>query len=558
MLAKFMRTTAFAATTLAGATAAQADVTTTIEQDGLSSGLIEVISENGTEWTTIRDSELILRARVFAGISDSYAAEYGSVSYSILQGSTVLRSGNSGNPLSDTFDLQTNTANLILDRFVILRLCNDKLNIGDGINQDHSDTAEIALTLQTGFHKDQNLWEELFEFDSSGADYRPEDVSGTFQVPVICRGVPPEQESTVAFKVSDLSLSLKSFTTQTTQPNPGTVCRKGQLKVLAKTTKTGPVRLKLWTKVGNGPLTPKIVNAWASEDGNGGFRAEHTEWISVSKTGQVQAKAEEMVNPVGLTTPWKTTTLNCTNPGGGGFTADLPNHDDPVPAANPFGNFTNNSGGDPVKPQPPSNSGTFGANSAGSGDGTNVVGDPPRHTCVGGKVVVATSMPPKYLCKCKKQGWTPVVTGKHSWKCVNKGNSGGNFKFDKSKLEAEKAKRRREAIKAAQDAAKRRNALKAAQEAAKRRRALQDTVNRRATLRVVPNGTKRPNGLQDTLNRRATLRVVPNGGKRPKTLQDTLNRRATIRIAPNTAKRRVQRKRRAPASNAQIMLQRRR
>jgi hypothetical protein len=34
-------------------------------------------------------------------------------------------------------------------------------------------------------------------------------------------------------------------------------------------------------------MTSKVIDVWASHDGNGGFKAEHSEWISVNKTTYV-------------------------------------------------------------------------------------------------------------------------------------------------------------------------------------------------------------------------------------------------------------------------------
>lgn len=94
-------------------------------------------------------------------------------------------------------------------------------------------------------------------------------------------------------------------------------------------------KFKVWTKVG-GTTTSKIIERWASHHGNGGFKAEHTEWIEVDKTTFVQAMAEEMNSGFGMSTGWKDITLQCSNKeGGGGFTVDndTGNPDNDVPQA---------------------------------------------------------------------------------------------------------------------------------------------------------------------------------------------------------------------------------
>lgn len=126
------------------------------------------------------------------------------------------------------------------------------------------------------------------------------------------------------FKTTDIDLFLSTFAGATTSPNPATVCKKGRVLVRAKTSKAGPAKFKLWTKVGNAPMTSKVVDAWSSHDGNGGFEAEHIEWVSVDETTQIQAMAEDMVNGVGQSTNWKNLTLHCSNKeGGGGFTVGV-------------------------------------------------------------------------------------------------------------------------------------------------------------------------------------------------------------------------------------------
>ncbi len=128
------------------------------------------------------------------------------------------------------------------------------------------------------------------------------------------------------FRTTGIDLFLSTFSNAVSQPNPATTCKKARVLVRVKTSKAGPAKFKLWTRVGNGPLTSKVVDAWSSHDGNGGFNAEHTEWISVDHPTPVQAMAEDMVNAVGQTTQWKNITLQCTgaggNGGGGGFTVD--------------------------------------------------------------------------------------------------------------------------------------------------------------------------------------------------------------------------------------------
>lgn len=153
---------------------------------------------------------------------------------------------------------------------------------------------------------------------------------------LVCKGRPPTppihtagslKPEPVDFKINDIDLFLTTFSGGNTQPNPASICKKAQVKVRLKTSKAGATKFKLWTKVG-GVMTSKVIDAWASHDGNGGFKAEHTEWVSVNKPTNVQAKAEEMVSGFGSSTAWKDITLQCTNPGGGGIATNPNPHDD--------------------------------------------------------------------------------------------------------------------------------------------------------------------------------------------------------------------------------------
>ena len=157
------------------------------------------------------------------------------------------------------------------------------------------------------------------------------------EINLICKGRPPTppvhtandySPPLVDFKIKDIDLFLTTFSGANTQPNAATTCKKGQVKVRLKTTKAGATKFKLWTKVGAAPATSNVIDAWASFDGNGGFEAEHVEWVSVDKTSTLQAKAEEMISGFGMSTNWEDITLQCTDQSGGGL-ATNPNTSNP-------------------------------------------------------------------------------------------------------------------------------------------------------------------------------------------------------------------------------------
>lgn len=151
-----------------------------------------------------------------------------------------------------------------------------------------------------------------------------------FEVKRNVDGVVAEEPKVI--KTSSIELFRTTYSHATSQPNPGTVCKKARLLVRVKTNKAGPVKFKLWTKVGDAPMASKVIDAWSSHAGPGVHKAEYAEWVEVDKTSYVQAMAEDMTNPIGQTTGWKDITLHCTGAGGGGL-ADQPkpDQDGPVP-----------------------------------------------------------------------------------------------------------------------------------------------------------------------------------------------------------------------------------
>ncbi|MCZ7659237.1 MAG: hypothetical protein M5U07_15910 [Xanthobacteraceae bacterium] len=157
----------------------------------------------------------------------------------------------------------------------------------------------------------------------------------SFLVKVVCKpfqrenaadGVVAEQPKEI--KVGTIELFRSTYVGQTSQPNPATVCKKARLLVRLTTNKTGPVKFKLWTKIGDAPMTSKFIEAWSAHAGPGQYKAEYAEWVEVTKTSYVQAMAEDKTNPIGQSTGWKDITLHCTGAGGGGL-ADVPNTSNP-------------------------------------------------------------------------------------------------------------------------------------------------------------------------------------------------------------------------------------
>lgn len=185
-----------------------------------------------------------------------------------------------------------------------------------------------VLTAHIGNHGGFGYWDVKRSNDTS------------LTIPVICRRiVPPTATGTVGFdhgamKVTGIQL-FRSTYGYNHNANAGTKCQKLKVLVRLKTNGPGYVKFRLWKKVGNGAMQDNLHFPTAAHDGNGGYKAEYTEVITVNEPTYVQLKAEELVNTVGHSTPWKSINLKCTSSGGGGFTVGAPQQD-PLPPQPPL------------------------------------------------------------------------------------------------------------------------------------------------------------------------------------------------------------------------------
>lgn len=112
-------------------------------------------------------------------------------------------------------------------------------------------------------------------------------------------------------KQSVKSIELSFGGMQPTKLNPTTACKRALLTVTLNANKAGAVKFRLHKKIDDGPLQSTAIDAWAKFDGNAHYVATYQETFSTTKSKHVLAKAEELVNPIGLTTAWKEVTLTC-------------------------------------------------------------------------------------------------------------------------------------------------------------------------------------------------------------------------------------------------------
>ena len=222
----------------------------------------------------------------------------------------------------------TQPANFAKD---MIAKCNEKLSANGPTEQHSFDfTMRATLVAQTG------LWWGALGPNTdavgpfSGAAFEEHHArTDSFTVKVECEPVSLATEDPLQpvpeLEVSDIKLFLSTYSNANSQTNLGTTCKKGQVKVRLSASKQGAVNFKLWTRVGASAITSKVVTSWASPDGNGGFQAEHVEWLSVNKPTVIQAKARELATEGSFKkeTSWKSLQLQCEDASGGGIAPDM-------------------------------------------------------------------------------------------------------------------------------------------------------------------------------------------------------------------------------------------
>jgi hypothetical protein len=212
----------------------------------------------------------------------------------------------------------------------IIASCNSKVTMDGGKAHSFNKLVPVTFAADTSIATSSNSTGGVGDGTSSShswTNFADHSLTRQFAVKVEC--VPFQREK--AEDVEDKNMVTKSIELQvaspsnpTTKPNPSTVCRKGKLTVRMEANRVGPVKYRLWSKVGNNAMTSKVIDMWASEVAPGNkFVAEHSEWVSVSKTSTVKAMAEDMINSIGQSTGWKDALVRC-EPAMGGF-ADQPN-----------------------------------------------------------------------------------------------------------------------------------------------------------------------------------------------------------------------------------------
>jgi hypothetical protein len=314
---------------------------------------IDVTSSDGKKWDTIAPGHVVFSAHMKVDTAwPGYVDQVG-----VFLGNCNNQQCGNGYPLlfhatpaSRDYDQQTtisfstsiipiSTSGIAVVPYgdQILNACNAHLQ-SDGATASHSFSKPMTVSFSVNTRTGAIIAPTEVSDPALGPYFDGGETTrqGSFSVNVVCKPFLKTVNDVAAevpqeLKVGTIELFRSTYTHATSQPDPATVCKKARWLVRLNTNKIGPVRFKLWTKVGEAPMTSKVIDAWAAHDGPGEYKAEYAEWTEVTKTSVVQAMAEDMTNTFGQSTGWKDITLHCTGVGGGGFAdAPRPNPDEPV------------------------------------------------------------------------------------------------------------------------------------------------------------------------------------------------------------------------------------
>jgi len=291
--------------------------------NGFSSTPIKVVSENGTSWTKMEDRALALPVKIDIAM-DGHRV----VSYAVRQAGQpadawIERNDNPSEEVHVAPTLSGATQLMsVVERQAVLDNCNARLGTGPGIRETQVVFVSVGLVLSASFLGQAKPGEPL----GAGLGLA-HTANATVGVPVQCEGIKDEPKpsyggeasATPNFKVTGLDLRFLTTAKYVTRPDPATRCKLTKARVRVATTKAGPVKIKLWTKIGSGPMQNETVDAWSNLKGPAKFEAIYEKSLPVTKTTNVMAMAEDLTNPIGQSTGWKQVTVHCTGAGGGGF-----------------------------------------------------------------------------------------------------------------------------------------------------------------------------------------------------------------------------------------------
>ncbi len=309
-----------------------------IHGNGFSATVLKVVSENGTSWTKIEGSTINLPVTVHVGMPP-----YRIVNYRVRQlghpNGQYFVNVSPDKQHADEVNFSTfyegSTDYLTAaEKQTIIAGCNSKLGEGKGIRESHNIFGGVGVELIASFLTESK------GLPSDGLGGAPHKSHANVSVPVKCEGKHGRADDVAAkepsFGVKAIHLRFMTTAGYPTKPNPATKCQMTEAKVRLETSKAGGVKFKLWTKVGNQPMQSQFVETLSKFVGPGKYEATFSKTFTVDKSTAVQAMAEDLSNPIGLSTGWKMVNVKCTGAGGGGFSGTPGNaNPDGLPRSNP-------------------------------------------------------------------------------------------------------------------------------------------------------------------------------------------------------------------------------
>ncbi|MDA4847448.1 hypothetical protein [Hoeflea poritis] len=307
-----------------------------ISTQGMATGTVHVISTDGKTWNKIKSGSAQFAGQMkvdtkWPGYVDKVAVFLGKCSGHACDGSARIYAADTSARdfvKSETFGFNpTKLVSALIDGSAIynhgkriIDECNKGLQ-ADGPTKERSFNQLIQLTL--GANTGKALYKKNFQ-NEIGLVENPDHVAhGQVAIKVYCEPAAPPPESAevrLPLKMTDLKLFLSTYSNAVSKPSIGLTCKKGQVLVRAKTNREGPVKLRLWTQVGKGPMQSQLIEVWSTSVGGGNYQAEFEKWISVSKNSVLKARVEDLITkPVGFHAGWKNLSLKCQSPGAGGF-----------------------------------------------------------------------------------------------------------------------------------------------------------------------------------------------------------------------------------------------
>ncbi len=151
-------------------------------------------------------------------------------------------------------------------------------------------------------------------------------------------------------EVKKIDLFLTTFAQPAASPRgpSGTQCKPLKVTTRIETDKTGPVNVKLWRRLNNGPITSEVKQMNASALAGGKFGDDWNKIEKVTQTTTLQYMAEVLGGTFAPETPWKSITIHCN----GGFASPTSNAN-PDNSLPPAGNPKPNVARDPKIKTPP-------------------------------------------------------------------------------------------------------------------------------------------------------------------------------------------------------------